>query len=90
MSGERGDNVLDAILIYCLDELEAGLGGVEAEPQDQREQEGDDRRPERHELGVPVRELLVSPRQQQDEDHPDQRQEGNDREDRPVLHRAIP
>ena len=55
---------------------------VEADPDEQRHDEGDDRRPQRDRADVAARALALVA-DEQDEQHADQRQEGDQRQDGP-------
>ena len=62
-----------------------GSDDIEAEPDEEREDEGDERRPERDVIDVPPRRGPVAANGE-DEQRADQRQEGDGGKDRPVGH----
>ncbi len=68
-----------------LDQLEPGLGGIEIAPDGERQQEGQQRRPEGDRPAVAGDDLLVAAKDD-DPHHTHQRQEGDEREQRPVRH----
>ena len=72
--------------VHLLLELEARLGGVEARPQQQRDQEGDARGDERNAAAVALHRLL-RPVDDQAEERAHQGQEGDQRKDGPARHR---
>ena len=74
--------------IRLLDELEIGRAAVEAEPERQRQQEGDERGPECEIAGVAGdgRRLAA---QHEDQRAADQGQEGDEGEDRPAAHGVV-
>ena len=71
-----------------LDELEAGIGGVEQRPGDEREQEGDDRRQQRG--PADLRSAASSSPQEQDEGGADQRQDDEAGENAEAEHQRTP
>ncbi len=71
------------------DELELRGAGVEAPHQDQRDREGDQRRPHRHPTGV-AGDGRVLAAHRHDEQRAEQRQEHGDGKDRPAHHLSVP
>ena len=73
-----------------LDELEVGGTRVERSPQPERQREIDQRGPKRHPAAISRRQLGVIARRQQRENRAQQRQEYQQRQDRPRTHRSAP
>ena len=71
--------------VHLLDHLEAGIGIVETEPDEDREQEGEDGRQERDVADVAPRGIPLVP-DQQDQERANQRQEGDRGKNGPVGH----
>ena len=72
-----------------LDKLEGGGVRVEVDPQHDRQRKDDQRRPQRDKARVARDHRLVAARDQ-DEERADQRQKGDEREQRPVAHGLMP
>jgi hypothetical protein len=72
--------------VGLLDELELGRAAVEVEPQEQRQQEGDQRGPERHVARRRRGLLRCAAAERQDDARAEQRQKGHHREDWKIAH----
>ena len=75
--------------VVLLDQLEAGLGRVEALPGDDAEGEGDQRRPQRDPARVVERRLAFAA-QDEDQQRADQRQDQQAGKDPRAGHQRIP